>query len=470
MASKRQKQAGWKLPPVIEGHDLVCYCVPIPNTREYRAAFIGQVKALGKWFNWEKSYTPGDTRATTAAMMFRELHRDLDMVSCNSFDLRQNPVNACQIEKSLDGGLTWELAWDSSLCEPVTLTYRYNPDTGIYESSADGGTTWEDATATDGRFNSPTSTLPNVGDLRCISAENVTDFLQKTVGELIATLENGGNAIAFMGVIIAIFATILSVGIALPLAITLITKILSLSSEQMEALFTPAFWDEMKCFVYCRGRSDGKYTFSNWQSLSDEVEADFPTAAGFVIKHLFWLMGASGLTNAGASGTGTGTTCGDCDCGAPWVYIWSNDPDPLPLSTYAGCSWDAPNRWYEGTKTCGWNSASSTTNVNVLIDFPTPVNIIRLKQRVQNQVAEPFNAREQYILVKPVDGAEYKVVQMFQAGTGTWLLDSGEINVLCESIRFVTSAKLSANRTPENTNFTRLKEIEIQGTGVNPFD
>lgn len=468
--AKRTTQKGWILPNPILGYDTICYCVPIPNVPEYRAAFLGTVNQLGKYWNWEMSGQPDDRRATEVASYFRQLFEDITVSNCASIILQQNPVNPCQLMQSVDSGLTWTLAFDYGLCLPTSYEYRYNEDTGIYERSSDGGLTWEDNTENDNRFNAPATGITGSGDLRCKSAENVTAYLQAIIDEIDNAIETGATIVVLMGIVTAVIAAILTGGLAIPIAISLISALLFLGSEGIDDTFTIEFWEELKCYIYCHGREDGKYTYANWNELQSGIETEFPTPAGTIIKYLIWLMGSSGLTNTGAIGTSLGESCETCDCGVPWVYIWSNNPDELPMSTVAACSWDAPNRWYEGIKTCGWNSATSSVTVNVQITFPLPTNITRLKERIQNQVAEPFNAREQYIQVKPVGGEPYKVAQMFQSGTGTWLLDSGDINVDAEWIRFVTSAKLTANRTPENSNFTRLKEIEVQGTDYNPFE
>lgn len=73
MTSEAQKSAGYLLPEQIDGHDLICLRVNVPNVREYRAAVRGALYELTKWWNWEKTYQAGDTRATRAAAYWREL-------------------------------------------------------------------------------------------------------------------------------------------------------------------------------------------------------------------------------------------------------------------------------------------------------------------------------------------------------------------------------------------------------------
>lgn len=46
-------------------------CGYIPDVSEFRAAFLGAITSLGQWWNWEKSYIPGDRRATRSAQVWR---------------------------------------------------------------------------------------------------------------------------------------------------------------------------------------------------------------------------------------------------------------------------------------------------------------------------------------------------------------------------------------------------------------
>lgn len=119
MTSKAQRNKGWILPEVLTGYDLIDVCLKIPDNDRYRAAFRGLLWQLGKWYNWEKSYTPGDTRAKEAAEYWREilhLYLDIGCEGTTMFELRQNPDEPCLLEQSTDGGLTWAPAFDYSLC------------------------------------------------------------------------------------------------------------------------------------------------------------------------------------------------------------------------------------------------------------------------------------------------------------------------------------------------------------------
>ncbi len=90
MSSKAQKQAGYPLPDPIDGYDLVPFCGLIPDAPEYRSALWGTVMRLGKWWNWEKSYQPGDRSARDAAEYLREVLDSFQIGGdCGMFDCSQ---------------------------------------------------------------------------------------------------------------------------------------------------------------------------------------------------------------------------------------------------------------------------------------------------------------------------------------------------------------------------------------------
>lgn len=126
MPSETQKMRGWLLPDdfaTIENAPLIAFCGLIPDTPETRAALRGTVERLSQWFNWDKSYTPGDTRARDTAQYMRQLLFDhFTIGDCNmaQFRLRQNPLNPCLLEQSLDGGETWTVAFNYGLCSTGT--------------------------------------------------------------------------------------------------------------------------------------------------------------------------------------------------------------------------------------------------------------------------------------------------------------------------------------------------------------
>lgn len=102
---------GFELPSVINPGNTVCVQFQIPNAPEYRRAVLGHVQELGKWYVWEKT-TLGDTRASEAAQIFRDLFLETleikpecePMPPTIDFDFRED----CILYVSFDGGIEWQ--------------------------------------------------------------------------------------------------------------------------------------------------------------------------------------------------------------------------------------------------------------------------------------------------------------------------------------------------------------------------
>lgn len=82
------KDDGFPLPSPVTGYPLICVTLKIPDNDQYRRDFLGHIWQLGKWWMWEQSGEPGDTRARDAAQYWRGLLADhLVMGEC--------PVDCC---------------------------------------------------------------------------------------------------------------------------------------------------------------------------------------------------------------------------------------------------------------------------------------------------------------------------------------------------------------------------------------
>lgn len=93
--SHAQKTRGIPLPAQIVGHPTICVQFECPDVPEYRAAVMGQVFDLSKWYTWEKD---GTHRAVEAAALWRQLLHDTFTFkdSCESDD------NRCEDEDILE--------------------------------------------------------------------------------------------------------------------------------------------------------------------------------------------------------------------------------------------------------------------------------------------------------------------------------------------------------------------------------
>lgn len=124
MGSVANPDPGYRLPAVIDPGELTCIPVYVPNATEYIAAFFGSLEYLTTWLAWERD--PEKRGRDAAALWKAAFNRTRDewlTIGCGGTPLmlRQNDEITCWLEQSADGGETWTLAFDYSLCMPETL-------------------------------------------------------------------------------------------------------------------------------------------------------------------------------------------------------------------------------------------------------------------------------------------------------------------------------------------------------------
>lgn len=73
MTSKKQKKRGYLLPDPVDGYNLICVQVQIPDAPEYRRAFVGAITELTKWWNWDKDGNRLEKKAARAAKYWRDI-------------------------------------------------------------------------------------------------------------------------------------------------------------------------------------------------------------------------------------------------------------------------------------------------------------------------------------------------------------------------------------------------------------
>lgn len=111
---------GYLYPQQIDGYNLVPVCFLIPDHRLYREAARGAVTTLIDAASWDNDDgAPEETRQDVASYVAQAILPSLGIgTECSTVRLQQNPLDPCQLLISYDGGLTWSLAFDYSLCLP----------------------------------------------------------------------------------------------------------------------------------------------------------------------------------------------------------------------------------------------------------------------------------------------------------------------------------------------------------------
>lgn len=293
--SNRRRDAivgGYILPEIVDPPETLCVCVPVPDEPMHRAAFLGQLLELARWYTWQRD----------EAHVGKDVAEVWNAIWVNVRDqMALQPRNCCG-------------------CPDDDLIYRIN-DEGQVESSDDGGVTWELAPQADPR-NNVTTIPPVTGGSpdahNCQMANSAVGALQDAVAQMVARKEAGAGVSAIADNIIAIllFFGVFGggLGIIIALVMAVATLIFLADAVAFEAAFTTGVWQDLLCLIFCAYDEDGNISESDWASIKGTIRTNQPGIAGDTLYNLINALGAKGLENASRSGFDAGLECTDCGC------------------------------------------------------------------------------------------------------------------------------------------------------------
>lgn len=124
------------LPDEWEPASTRCVIIRIPDDAQYLAILTGLLDML----KWSDNYARDETK-TGAAIVSRMFQTALELQpitwgDCEQMILRQNPDDLCQLEQSQDGGDTWSLAFDYSVCAAIITVPAPYPGSGTGAADA----------------------------------------------------------------------------------------------------------------------------------------------------------------------------------------------------------------------------------------------------------------------------------------------------------------------------------------------
>jgi len=457
VGSERQRKAGYLLPEQIDGHPLMCVSLKIPDVEEYRAAFVGALYTLAQWWSWEKSFEAGDTRATEAATYWRKLLlEEMCMPAVCPIDLRQNPFDPCEIQKSTDG-VNWVTAWRDDLCItelPIPIvdtlaTLQQN----LYETNYNGN---------------PSSINPNApDDFFSNNATRETALcmaVNSWVGSVVSQfVEKGKLALG-----LSIF-TIIASGFLGPLGaavgVLVSASLLLLSAAAIEAAQdSEAVKDVMCCMI--EGLTGDAISFANFQLalsscgftggsnsqiLADVVTAELESEANY-LAFLDLLGKGYILAQAGVACEAV------CDS---WSHHFLSGDGAIAFDTIVFGTYNSGDDRYD--------SVHQPENVRRIIQVnAVPGTVFRLN-RVElefvTHVQNPFTGRPTTIYYKDELGVGTALAQIVTSVTGTYQLDTGEISVRASEVVL----EIMSRTNGEAQDFCRLTSVTIHGSGFDPF-
>lgn len=275
----------------------MCLCVPCDTN--HALALLGQIKALGDWWTWERD---NEKRGTLAAQPWKEIYIDLDrqLRECGVFDMACGCDDSPKKTRINDDG----------------LLEVYNPETDM----------WEVDTSDDVRFNSPTlPPLPGAdgNDKKCEAANSIVTAFEDLYNQELDAITDATDllqvvkTILFGLVALAIGLPVVGVPAFLVLLITtLVTFIISLPPEEFSDAFDEQVWQDFLCILFCEMGDDASFTEQQWEKVRERTLNEMPNVVTqrFFPGHLD-LIGSAGLTNLGRTGYGGSRICEECQCG-----------------------------------------------------------------------------------------------------------------------------------------------------------
>lgn len=202
---------------------------------------------------------------------------------------------------------------------------RYNPDTNSTESDFDGDDVWQPNPGLDIR-SSPAALFPPVdaADPQCQAAANMTRYVSDFINDVGNTLSWAtaaeGLLTTVMGAVAIIFPEGAAIGVFALLGLDLATTLFSAGLTAVQAAFDNDTLDTLTCIFYCNLQTDGSVTADGLAEIQTEINDQIGGLAATVLAGMFFLMGTTGLSNAGSRGDAP-SDCSECGCG--WCHKWN---------------------------------------------------------------------------------------------------------------------------------------------------
>lgn len=345
------KKKGAPIPDPIDGYDERCFVVKLPDAPEYRQAFLGQVFALQNWYFWEHWKTGGsrgDTRAKDAAAYIRPFLMEIAENITNEVGycmkvIKDVSQDGCEITFTYTDD-TEEIV-NINDCPPIPLNFRINSEGG-WDYSYEGYS-WESMAPlpgfpdpADGRAYGPDFPAQSVLDPACNSAFAITDLLIDQQVDTYNGLVAGNDAEELAIGALASAASILT-GIGAAFAFIFggtIGAIVDYVNDNDEAtwnaLFTSAFWDEVRCMLYCNADSEGNFGIDEYNMLMLDLETE--TGQEWQdVKGWIETLGPRGLSGAWTLRPDIVYDCSACACRVEGVVNFDGAAGDLPYEAHS---------------------------------------------------------------------------------------------------------------------------------------
>lgn len=332
----KKDDKGYLLPVVTNPTDSAQICISVPCDANHALAFLGQIKALGDWWSWERD---DDRRGKDAARAWRGVFED--------------------VNRQLNESGVFSMSGCGCGCDEATI-YKFTDD-GAMLVSTDDGLTWSSPTTQDPRQSGTVFPKPAVtagATSACQSAVNATNAIKKIMDKYIQNSQLALNVSDASLEIYLLFEVFLGAITALAVLIAQVVIIaLSFADDVLTAAFTSDVYDRLKCNLACNTPEDGQHTAQSISDVIEQLAIDETGIAYLILKNTITALGAVGMTNAGRSGGADGDECETCGC------------DCVESQNYTamGEDWTGGEEAYNGANPGRFLSASQGTTTEFTI-------------------------------------------------------------------------------------------------------
>lgn len=324
MVRKADKR-GYLIPDQIDDHPLLCVQLAIPNVREYRAAFVGQLVELMYHWKWgDRSTDAGEAEAQAVAEYWRGLLLPVtdklittEGECANAMDVRQNPTQPCKLEKRTNNEDDPWVQWaDLRKCKPVVRTM---PDGSVQIQDPDTGE-WQDTQQYDPREDPealPPDPTPVSGqNPKCMAAERIMQYFKSQSNALVAEMNLGFDAATAGATVFGAAALVMGLPVAAVAAMQVgIAGLVGVTSSIINIEIATFDWKKFKCQLFNLMPNDGLMTQAVYNSIGVLLDGYGPLF--MFIMNLWWdELGEYGARQILAKSTITES--GDC-CG--WHFL-----------------------------------------------------------------------------------------------------------------------------------------------------
>lgn len=392
--------------------EFICAVVPVPNDEQY----ISMLRGLLDTLTWSRSFqhhpTENAAREVADTWLAAFNSHDISFQNCEApmMILRQNPDNACQLQQSQDGGDTWSLAFDYSLCaNNITVPAPYpGSETGASDAAA-------------------------------AAVRNIFE-------KLVQLVDCGAGRDAYINAATAYMRTY-DAGYANPAALGAIFDAYCADPDAGDDYKTDCPYDDHKSDIQGCTNSDGLMDWLN--CLSDTIINWLNTSSGALMDALNQAAAAlsgNGWQRAGGGGAGGGAGFG-FGCGL-WHQIWDFTIDEQGWAGYTGATTYAAGE--------GWQS-SSGSDLQIYIAGPT--RTVRYQKIVFSDPSDP-TTRLVWLNYDTSNGYDQSGV----SGVLEWT--SGDLANMTFYGGLFTGGQVAVGHTWAGVKVIRVEEW---GEGVNPW-